>query len=63
MGNPNAHTIAGGLYAPQLLRALKTRNVFSASTLDQMPKQVACGYLYGNPFAFTVPTSTAPIIW
>ena len=55
VGNPNAHTIAGGLYAPQLLRALKTRNVFSASTLDQMPKQVACGYLYGNPFAFTVP--------
>ncbi len=55
VGNPNAHTIAGGLYAPQLLRALKTRNVFSASTLDQMPKQVACGYLYGNPYAFTVP--------
>ncbi len=55
LGNPNAHTIAGGLYAPQLVRALQTRQVFSASTLDQMPKQVACGYLYGNPFAFTVP--------
>ncbi|MBU3749999.1 MAG: molybdopterin-binding oxidoreductase [Mycobacterium sp.] len=55
LGNPNAHTIAGGLYAPQLVRALKTRQVFSASTLDQMPKHVACGYLYGNPFAFTVP--------
>ena len=55
LGNPNAHTVAGGLYAPQLTRTLKTRNVFSASTLDQMPKQVACGYLYGNPFAFTVP--------
>ena len=55
VGNPNAHTIAGGLYAPQLIRALKTKLVFSASTLDQMPKQVACGYLFGNPFAFTVP--------
>ena len=55
LGNPNAHTVAGGLYAPQLVRALKTRHVFSASTLDQMPKQVACGYLFGNPFAFTVP--------
>lgn len=55
LGNPNAHTIAGALYAPQLVRALKTRQVFSASTLDQMPKQVACGYLFGNPFAFTVP--------
>jgi anaerobic selenocysteine-containing dehydrogenase len=55
LGNPNAHTVAGGLYVPPLVRSLKTRNVFSASTLDQMPKQVACGYLFGNAFAFTVP--------
>lgn len=55
LGNPNAHTIAGALYAPQVMRAIKTRHVYSASTLDQMPKQVACGYLFGNPFAFTVP--------
>ncbi|CAN5351947.1 molybdopterin oxidoreductase family protein [soil metagenome] len=55
VGNPNAHTVAGALYAPLVSRALGTRNVFTASTLDQMPKQVAQGYLYGNPFTFTVP--------
>ncbi|GAA1687855.1 dehydrogenase [Mycolicibacterium murale] len=55
LGNPNAHTIAGALYAPLVIKALGTRYVFSASTLDQMPKQVAQGYLYGNAFAFTVP--------
>jgi anaerobic selenocysteine-containing dehydrogenase len=55
IGNPNAHTVAGALYAPLVSRALGTRNVFTASTLDQMPKQVAQGYLFGNPFAFTVP--------
>ena len=55
LGNPNAHTIAGALYAPQVVRACKTRQVFSASTLDQMPKHVSCGYLFGNPLAFTVP--------
>jgi anaerobic selenocysteine-containing dehydrogenase len=55
LGNPNAHTIAGALYAPLMIKALGTRYVFSASTLDQMPKQVAQGYLYGNAFAFTVP--------
>ena len=55
LGNPSAHTIAGTLYAPAVIRALGTRHVYSASTLDQMPKQVACGYLFGNPFAFTVP--------
>jgi len=55
LGNPNAHTIAGALYGPAVIRALGTRNIFSASTLDQMPKHVACGYLFGNPLAFTVP--------
>lgn len=55
LGNPSAHTLAGSLYAPGLIRALGTRHVYTASTLDQMPKQVACGYLFGNPFAFTVP--------
>ncbi len=55
VGNPNAHTMAGTLYAPLVIRALGTRSVFSASTLDQMPKQVALGHMFGNPFAFTVP--------
>jgi anaerobic selenocysteine-containing dehydrogenase len=55
LGNPNAHTIAGSLYGPVVIKSLGTRQVYSASTLDQMPKHVACGYLYGNPVAFTVP--------
>ena len=55
LGNPNAHTVAGSLYAPLIIRALGTHQVFSASTLDQMPKHVALGYLFGSPVAFTVP--------
>jgi len=55
LGNPNAHTIAGALYGPLIVRALGTRHMYTASTLDQMPKQVALGYLFGSPFAFTVP--------
>jgi anaerobic selenocysteine-containing dehydrogenase len=54
-GNPNAHTIAGSLYAPLVIRALGTRQVYSASTLDQMPKHVALGLMFGSPIAFTVP--------
>ncbi|ULE35079.1 molybdopterin-dependent oxidoreductase [Mycobacterium sp. IDR2000157661] len=55
LGNPNAHTVAGGLYTPVVVKALGTRQVYSASTLDQMPKHVALGFLFGNPVAFTVP--------
>jgi anaerobic selenocysteine-containing dehydrogenase len=55
LGNPNAHTIAGSLYAPLIIRGLGTRQVFSASTLDQMPKHVSLGLMFGSPVAFTVP--------
>ncbi|MDG6105877.1 molybdopterin oxidoreductase family protein [Dactylosporangium aurantiacum] len=55
LGNPNVHTMAGPLYGGPLVRAVGSRNVYSASTVDQMPKHVACGYLYGNPDAIPVP--------
>ncbi|MFI7575372.1 molybdopterin-dependent oxidoreductase [Micromonospora sp. NPDC049497] len=55
LGNPNVHTMAGGLYVGPLVRSLNTRNVFSASTVDQMPKHVSSGYLYGDPNAIPVP--------
>ncbi|MGV0815695.1 molybdopterin oxidoreductase family protein [Mycolicibacterium boenickei] len=55
LGNPNAHTVAGSLYAPLIVKGLGTRQVFSASTLDQMPKHVALGLMFGSPVAFTVP--------
>ena len=55
LGNPNAHTVAGALYPPLIIRALGTHQVFSASTLDQMPKHVALGLMFGSPVAFTVP--------
>ncbi|MEV5835728.1 molybdopterin-dependent oxidoreductase [Nocardia sp. NPDC052112] len=55
LGNPNAHTVAGALYVPVLIRALGTRNLFSASTADQMPKQVASGLMFGDPLTVPVP--------
>ncbi|WP_280261731.1 molybdopterin-dependent oxidoreductase [Nocardia wallacei] len=55
LGNPNAHTVAGALYMPPLIRALSTRNLYSASTADQMPKQVASGLMFGDPLTVPVP--------
>ncbi|CAL2061691.1 putative dehydrogenase [Streptomyces murinus] len=55
LGNPNAHTMAGALYPPLLLGALRTRSLFTASTVDQMPKHVASGLLYGDAHAIAVP--------
>ncbi|MFF5706334.1 molybdopterin oxidoreductase family protein [Streptomyces sp. NPDC012794] len=55
LGNPNVHTMAGALYPPLLVNAVGTRNLFTASTLDQMPKHVSSGLLFGDPFAIPVP--------
>jgi anaerobic selenocysteine-containing dehydrogenase len=55
LGNPTVHTLAGGLYAGALRKALGTRNFYTASTLDQMPKHVACGYMFGSPVSIPVP--------
>ncbi|MER6223937.1 molybdopterin oxidoreductase family protein [Streptomyces sp900105755] len=55
LGNPNVHTVAGGLYPQVLVGALGTRSVFTASTVDQMPKHVSSGLLFGDANAIPVP--------
>src|SRR5262249_33651139 len=55
LGNPSVHNTAMSLYGRVLLKALGSRTVFSASTVDQMPKQVAAGHLFGHPLTIPVP--------
>ena len=55
VGNPVVHKAGLLLYVPRLARALGTRNIYSASTLDQMPKQLACGLMYGDWLSIPVP--------
>ncbi|MFI7414188.1 molybdopterin oxidoreductase family protein [Streptomyces sp. NPDC049627] len=55
LGNPNVHTMAGALYPPVLIAGLGTRSLFTASTVDQMPKHVSSGLLYGDANAIPVP--------
>ena len=55
LGNPNVHNLSLAIYGQVLLRALRTRNVFSASTVDQIPKQLSCGLMYGTYLSVPVP--------
>jgi anaerobic selenocysteine-containing dehydrogenase len=54
-GNPNAHNFGSTLAVRPLAKALGTKNVYSASTVDQMPKHVSCGLVFGHPLAIPVP--------
>lgn len=55
LGNPTSHKAGLLLYGPRLLKALGTRNVFTASTLDQMPKQLSVGLMFGSWLSIPVP--------
>ena len=55
VGNPSAHKIGLIGYFGKLARALGTKNVFSASTLDQMPKQLASGLMFGHWLSVALP--------
>lgn len=55
LGNPSVHSLGAVLFNAPLVRAIGSRNVFSASTVDQMPKHVSSGLLFGNPLLMPVP--------
>ena len=55
MGNPNVHYHGNALYLGLLLRALKTRNRYSSSSLDQLPLMMCCYLMFGHQLLFPVP--------
>lgn len=55
VGNPSAHKVGLITYFGKLARALGTKNIYSASTLDQMPKQLASGLMFGHWLSVALP--------
>ncbi|MGH2909039.1 MAG: molybdopterin-dependent oxidoreductase, partial [Solirubrobacteraceae bacterium] len=55
LGNPNAHNLSNLLYTRVLIRALSSRNVYSASTVDQFPKQMSCALMFGTGTTVPIP--------
>lgn len=55
IGNPNVHQLDNQIYLPVLLKAAGTQHIFSASTVDQMPKQVSAAHMFGGGLSIPVP--------
>jgi anaerobic selenocysteine-containing dehydrogenase len=55
LGNPNVHSMSGVLYPRALLKMLGTKSIFTAATVDQMPKHVSSGLMFGHPDLIPVP--------
>ncbi|HWN72111.1 MAG TPA: molybdopterin-dependent oxidoreductase, partial [Haliangium sp.] len=54
-GNPNVHDLGASLYLPALLKALGNHKRFSASSVDQLPKQLSSLLMYGRGLTIPVP--------
>jgi anaerobic selenocysteine-containing dehydrogenase len=54
-GNPNVHNLAGQMALPMVLKAMGVRSVFTASTMDQMPRHVSAGLMFGHKLSIPVP--------
>jgi anaerobic selenocysteine-containing dehydrogenase len=63
LGNPNAHHAGSILNGPALIRALQTRNRFSATSVDQLPQHVVCHAMYGHLFMFPIPDVDHTAYW
>jgi len=55
LGNPNAHNLASLIYNRTLLTGIGSRQRYSASSVDQLPKQVSSGYMFGTPLSVAIP--------
>jgi anaerobic selenocysteine-containing dehydrogenase len=55
LGNPNAHTLDGLIHLRAFIKALGTRNIFSATSVDQLPKQISSALMFGAGLSIAIP--------
>ena len=54
-GNPGVHNYGNMTHGTLLRKAVKTRNHFSATSLDQLPHQLVSYAMYGHQFYLPIP--------
>jgi hypothetical protein len=55
LGNPTVHNMGTLLFAPPFIRALRTRNRFSATSVDQLPHHFAAYHMLGHQLLLPIP--------
>ncbi|MFG1909321.1 molybdopterin-dependent oxidoreductase [Kribbella sp. NPDC048928] len=55
LGNPNVHSLGALTHMPTMVRQLRTRNRFSATSIDQLPQMLSSYLLYGHQLMVAVP--------
>ena len=55
LGNPSVHNYGILLFAPPFLRSLKTRNKFSATSVDQLAHHLSAYLMFGHQLLLPIP--------
>ncbi len=55
LGNPNVHSLGSMTHGTALVKALGTRNRYSATSVDQLPHQLLAHLMFGHQLMLPVP--------
>ncbi|MEK6613172.1 MAG: molybdopterin-dependent oxidoreductase [Gemmatimonadota bacterium] len=55
LGNPTVHSLGAMLFAPAFSKSLRTKNRYSATSVDQLPHHLAALFSFGHPLLIPVP--------
>jgi anaerobic selenocysteine-containing dehydrogenase len=55
VGNPTVHSLGAMLMMPGFLRALRTKNTYTATSVDQLPAHVAAMMMFGHALLIPIP--------
>ena len=55
VGNPNVHNLSNLFFGPLLLRGLRSKSRFSATSLDQLPHMLAAYLMWGHQLMLGIP--------
>lgn len=62
-GNPSVHNLGTSLFSPNFVRALKTKNRFSATSVDQLAHHLAGEFMLGHMNLIPVPDIDHTDFW
>ena len=55
LGNPNVHSLGSMTHGIGLVKALRTKNTFSATSVDQLPHQLLAHLMFGHQLLLPIP--------
>ena len=55
LGNPTVHSLGAMLFTPTFVRALRTKNRFSATSVDQLPHHLVASVMFGHQLLLPIP--------